>query len=614
VTHARRLLVFAIAVALCLNCSAAAPQVTKVEPPNWWTGFVSPVMVLLYGENLNDASISIAYPGVHIEKTQLQPDGKHAFLWLGISHTAKPGSVSIAIKNASGNTSAPLQLLARAPQQGRFQGVTRDDVIYLIMPDRFADGDPSNNIPKGATPGTYDRTAPKAYHGGDLKGIQDHLPYLKDLGVTTLWLNPIFDNDNASEGYHGYGGTDLYAVEDHFGTLLEFQQLVAAAHKQGIKVLLDMVPNHVGPKHPWAASQPAPGWLHGTTADHINIDYDYPPVTDPHAVEKNYRSALVGWFANILPDLAQENPLVAKYLLQNAYWWMETGGVDGFRIDTFPYVPRTFWKTYLQSLQATYPNFFAVGEVYNFEPPVVSYFAGGQTGFDGIDTHLTTPFDFPMNSAIRGVVNHGASAKKIVDVLRQDRLYPHPELLVTFIGNHDMPRFLTDAKGSTARLKLGFSLLATLRGIPQLYCGDEIAMPGGEDPDNRRNFPGGFPGDSRSAFTQAGRTPVEQDVYAQVQGLLQLRRDHPALRLGDQKHVVVADDYYIFTRETPDERLLIVFYKGDQPKSIAVDLADTTIANAVGVTALNSASPAVVEGGKLQLQLTSPSVAIYKVN
>jgi len=614
VTHARRLLVFAIAVALCLNCSAAAPQVTKVEPPNWWTGFVSPVMVLLYGESLNDASISVSYPGVHIEKTQLQPDGKHAFVWLDISKNAKPGSVPIAIKNASGNTSAPLQLLARAPQQGRFQGVTRDDVIYLIMPDRFADGDPSNNIPKGAAPGTYDRTAPKAYHGGDLKGIQDHLPYLKDLGVTTLWLNPIFDNDNTSEGYHGYGGTDLYAVEDHFGTLLEFQQLVAAAHKQGIKVLLDMVPNHVGPKHPWATSQPAPGWLHGTTADHINTDYDYPPVTDPHAVEKNYRSALDGWFANILPDLAQENPLVARYLLQNAYWWMETGGVDGFRIDTFPYVPRTFWKTYLQSLQATYPNFFAVGEVYNFEPPVVSYFAGGQTGFDGIDTHLTTPFDFPMNSAIREVVNHGASAKKIVDVLRQDRLYPHPELLVTFIGNHDMPRFLTDAKGSTARLKLGFSLLATLRGIPQLYSGDEIAMLGGEDPDNRRDFPGGFPGDSRSAFTPAGRTPEEQDVYAHVQGLLQLRRDHPALRLGDQKHVVVADDYYVFTRETPDEQLLIVFYKGDQPKSIEVDLTDTTIANAHGFVTLNSASPAVVEGGKLRLQLMPQSLAIYKVN
>lgn len=613
-THPRRLLVLVIAVSLSLNCAAAAPQVTKVEPPNWWTSFVSPVMLLLYGENLADAKISVSFPGVSIQKTQIQPDGKHAFVWLDITKTAKPGNVPIVVQTAQGTATVVFPLLARAPQQGRFQGVTRDDVIYLIMPDRFADGDPSNDMPTGATPGTCDRNAPKAYHGGDLKGIQDHLPYLKELGITTVWLNPIFDNDNTSEGYHGYSGSDLYAVEDHFGTVPEFQQLVAAAHQQGIKVLLDMVPNHVGPKHPWATSQPAPGWLHGTTADHINTDYEYPPVTDPHAVEKNYRSALDGWFANILPDLAQENPLVAQYLLQNAYWWMETGGVDGFRIDTFPYVPRSFWTNYLQGLQATYPNFFAVGEVYNFEPPVVSYFAGGQKDFDGIDTHLTTPFDFPMNSAIRQVVNHGASAKKIVDVLRQDRLYPHPELLVTFIGNHDMPRFLTDAGGSTAKLKLGLSLLMTLRGIPQLYSGDEIAMPGGEDPDNRRDFPGGFPGDSRNAFTQAGRTPDEQDVYAHVQGLLKLRRDHPALRLGDQKHVVVADSYYVFTRETAGERLLVVFYNGENPKSLSVDLADTTVSDARGFTALNSAPPATLQGGSLQLQLVPLSVAIYKVN
>ncbi len=570
-------------------------------------------MVLLYGENLSDAKITVTHPGVKIDKIQLQPDGKHAFVWLSIAKSAKPGDVPLTLKTRDGTTTATLSLLALQPQQGRFQGVNRDDVIYLIMPDRFADGDPSNNMPKGAKPGTYDRNAPKAYHGGDLKGIQDHLPYLKALGVTTIWLNPIFDNENTTEGYHGYSGTDLYAVEDHFGTLPEFQQLVSAAHQQGIKILLDMVPNHVGPKHPWATSQPAPGWLHGTTANHINTDYDYPPVADPHAVEKNYRSALDGWFANILPDLAQENPLVAQYLLQNAYWWMEVGGVDGFRIDTFPYVPRTFWTTYLQGLQSTYPNFFAVGEVYNFEPPVVSYFAGGQKGFDGIDTHLTTPFDFPMNSAIREVVNHGASAKKIVDVLRQDRLYPHPELLVTFIGNHDMTRFLTDARGSTAKLKLGFSLLATLRGIPQIYSGDEIAMPGGEDPDNRHDFPGGFPGDAHNAFMQNGRTPDEQDVYVHVQGLLKLRREHPALRLGVQKHVVVTDDYYLFTRETRSERLLVVFYKGETEKDITVDLTDTSIANAGDFQPLNPSRSAKLQGTKLDLQMVPQSIAIYSI-
>ncbi|HEY4930542.1 MAG TPA: alpha-amylase family glycosyl hydrolase [Terriglobales bacterium] len=596
-----------------LAAPAGLPQINKVEPPNWWTGFVSPVMVLLYGENLGDVKISVSHPGVKIGKTLLQTDGTHAFVWLNIAKNAKPGNVTLSVKSRDGATTAEIALLERSPQTGRFQGVNREDVIYLIMPDRFADGDPANNMPKGATAGTYDRQATKAYHGGDLKGVQDHLPYLKDLGVTTLWLNPIFDNDNSSEGYHGYSASDLYAVEDHFGTLQDFQQLVAAAHQQGIKILLDMVPNHVGPKHPWATSQPAPNWLHGTTTSHISTDYEYAPVTDPHAVEKNYRSALDGWFANILPDLAQENPLTAEYLQQNAYWWMEIGGVDGFRIDTFPYVPRTFWTKYLQNLQATYPNFFAVGEVYNFDPTVVSYFAGGQTGFDGVDTHLNTPFDFPMNSAIREVVNHGAPAKKIVDVLRQDRLYPHPELLVTFIGNHDMKRFVTDAGGSTAKLKLGFSLLATVRGIPQIYSGDEIGMPGGEDPDNRRDFPGGFPGDQRNAFAPTGRTPVEQEVYAHVQGLLKLRREHPALRTGEQKHVVVTDDYYVFTRETAGERLMVVFYKGDTAKSVTVDLADTTIAAAKGFISVNSAPEAHLQGTQLHLQLAPQSVAIYKV-
>ena len=264
-----------------------------------------------------------------------------------------------------------------------------------------------------------------------------------------------------------------------------------------------MVPNHVGPKHPWAASQPAPNWLHGTTEHHLDTDYYYPPITDPHAVKANYVSALEGWFANVLPDLAQENPLVAQYLLQNALV------VDGKRRSRrfshrhFPYVPRAFWAYYHAGLFSHYPHFFTVGEIYNTDPTVTSYWAGGQTGFDGIDTHLTTPFDFPMNSAIRETVAHGASAKKIVDVLRQDRLYPHPELLVTFIGNHDMKRFLTDANGSHEKLKLAFSLLATLRGIPQLYYGDEIGMTGGDDPDNRHDFPGGFPGDQHNAFTQA---------------------------------------------------------------------------------------------------------------
>ncbi len=592
---------------------ANPPKVSKIEPPNWWTRFVPTVMVLLYGENLTGADISVDYPGASVGRVQTQPDGKHAFVWLSFYPTARAGDVPILVKTVSGQTRVTLPLLQRAPKEGRFQGITRDDVIYLIMPDRFADGDPSNNQPQGAAPGTYDRSGAKTYHGGDLKGIQEHLPYLKDLGVTALWLTPIDDNDDSTSDYHGYGAVDEYAVEDHFGTMKDYQELVAAAHQLGLKVLLDMVPNHVGPKHPWAASQPAPGWLHGTTEHHLDTDYFYAPITDPHAVKANYISALEGWFANVLPDLAQENPLVAQYLLQNAEWWAESGGVDGFRIDTFPYVPRTFWAYYHNGLFSRYPHFFTVGEVYNTDPTVTSYWAGGQTGFDGIDTHLTTPFDFPMNSAIRETVAHGASAKKIVDVLRQDRLYPHPELLVTFIGNHDMKRFLTDANGSREKLKLAFSLLATLRGIPQLYYGDEIGMTGGDDPDNRHDFPGGFPGDQHNAFTQAGRTPEEQDVYAHVQRLLKLRQEHVALRTGTLKHIAVSDNYYAFTREADGERLLIVFHNRDTAEDITLNFTDTSLADAKSLTPILAASPVQLDGTKLHLQLPPDSLAIYKM-
>ncbi len=436
-------------------------------------------MILLYGENLADAKFSVDYTGAAIDKVQLEPDGKHAFVWLKLDSASQPGTASIRVRTASGETSAPLSLRQRSSPEGKFQGITPDDVVYLIMPDRFADGSAANNQPSGAAPQTYDLSNPRAYHGGDLKGIQQHLPYLRDLGVTALWLTPLYENDNSTSDYHGYHAVDEYAVEDHFGTMRDLQALVSDAHRMGIKILLDMVPNHVGPKHPWATSEPHPGWLHGTVAHHLNnTDYNFTPVSDPHAVPASYVRALDGWFADVLPDLAQENPLVAAYLLQNALWWTESSGVDAFRIDTFPYVPRSFWAYYHQGIFATYPHFFTMGEVSNEDPSVISYWAGGQTGFDGIDTGLSTPLDFPMYGAIRDVVGHGASAKKLVDVLRQDRLYPHPELLVTFIDNHDKPRFLTDAGGSIDKLKLAFSLLATTRGIPRRSSGSSPpAMP-----------------------------------------------------------------------------------------------------------------------------------------
>jgi neopullulanase len=614
-----RLCVSAVALILAASLASlalpgSAPTISRVEPPNWWAAFQPTVMVLLYGENLGGADISVNYPGASVTKVLAQPNGKHAFVWLKLDPEVRPGDMSLKVKTTWGTTQAILPLLQRSSQAGKFQGITRDDVIYLIMPDRFADGDPSNDQPKGAAPATYDRARPKTYHGGDLKGIQEHLPYLKDLGVTALWLTPLYDNDDTtSDNYHGYGAVDEYAVEDHFGTMKDYQELVAAAHQLGLKVLLDMVPNHVGPKHPWATSQPAANWLHGTPEHHLETDYYYSPITDPYAVKANYVSALEGWFANLLPDLAQENPLVAEYLRQNALWWAESGGIDGFRIDTFPYVPRTFWAYYHNGLFSTYPHFFTVGEIYNSDPTVTSYWAGGQTGFDGVDTGLTTPFDFPMNSAIREVVAHGASAKRIVEVLRQDRWYPHPELLVTFIGNHDMKRFLTDADGSYEKLELAFSLLATMRGIPQLYYGDEIGMTGGADPDNRHDFPGGFPGDAHNGFLASGRSPEEQEIFLHVQSLLRLRQKHPALRQGRQWHVSWDDSYYAFVRETAEEKLLVVFNNSQTTRDITIATEGTRMESAHQFKNIFGAGKIVLQDNVLKMTVPATSAAVYEM-
>src|SRR5208337_724031 len=521
------------------------------------------------------------------------------------------GTVALHLITSAGSTTVPLPLLVRTDSRGRFAGFSRDEVIYLIMPDRFADGDPSNDQPVGSD-GIYDRSQPKAYHGGDLRGIRQHLDYLHDLGVTAIWLTPVWKNTDSD--YHGYHVVDFYALDDHMGSMPEYQALVAEAHRLGMKVLIDYVVNHTGPHHPWANDPPTPTWFHGTPAHHLEPAYTFAGLVDPHASPREYLNTLDGWFAGKLPDLNPDDPALALYLAQNAMWWTETAQLDGFRLDTFPYSTRQFWSGWHERLRQVYPLINGVGEVADGDSTITSFFEGGRKQFDGIDSGLATVFDFPLQFALRDVVIKGAPMDKIVEVLRHDELYPHPETLVTFIGNHDQRRFLSEKDSTPEKLKAATALLLTLRGIPQIYSGDEIAMPGGDDPDNRRDFPGGFPGDQHNAFTPGGRTPEEQNVFAHVQGLLNLRREHPALRLGGQKHVVVADDYYVFTRETADERLLVVFYKGESPKSLSVDLTGTSISNAHGFTALNSASPITLLGGKLQMQLVPMSVAIYKVN
>jgi glycosidase len=540
-------------------------------------------MLLLHGTHLSGAKVSVSGTGVAITQFRTMPNGHYAFVWLS-TRPAGPQSIVIRLTTPAGSASAPFRLEQRklAPHAG----FSAADVMYLIMTDRFADGDPSND------PQPSERALARGWHGGDFLGIEQHLNYLQQLGITTLWTTPVYDNDGGAQAYHGYSATDLYRTDSHYGTMADLQHLSGALHRRGMKLILDTVPNHLGAMHPWASDPPTPDWFHGTRADHRIASDRFQAVIDPHATYEQWRDVTEGWFANVLPDLNQENPLVRQYLIQNVIWWIESTGADGLRYDTFPYVGRSFWQALNQELHELYPRLTTVGEVYNGNPVVTSYFAGGVT-HEGIDTGLSTPFDFPMYFALRDAFaarDSGAGQSDglagLEEVLRQDWLYPHPERLVTFLGNHDTARFMSQPGATVADLKLAFALLATLRGMPQIYSGDEIAMRGGGDPENRHDFPGGFPDDGQTAFTSSGRTPEQAEVHDWVASLFGFRQHHPVFATGEQQDIFFDESAFVFVRTADlkkgcgvrgSEHYLVAVNSSDQARAVKVDLKHTAL-------------------------------------
>ena len=605
------------------KAAAGSPVVQKVEPPNWWIDYTPELTLLLSGENLKGVRVESKSAEVGVLGSQPSANGHYLFVHLRLktqlrmrlrsrlkSSTPKPEKVVFRLVSAGGSTTCELPLWARKEVKGDFEGFNREDVIYLIMPDRFADGDPSNDQPAGST-GIYDRSNPSVWHGGDLRGIREHLNYLHDLGVNTLWLTPVWKNTDSD--YHGYHVVDFYAMDDHMGSMEEYQGLVADAHKMGMKVLIDFVANHTGPRHVWATDPPTLTWLHGTPEKHRSPSYSFNGLADLHAPPREYRDTVEGWFANKLPDLNNDDPELALYLVQNAMWWTETAQLDGFRLDTFPYSTRTFWSGWHTRLYKVYPHINDVGEVADPHPAITAFFEGGRKQYDGIDSGLATVFDFPLRDALRAVIIKGEPMNRIVDVLREDELFPHPEMMVTFLGNHDDRRFVSEDGSNVHKLKAAFSLLLTLRGIPQIYAGDEIGLPGGDDPDNRHDFPGGFPGDTKNAFTAKGRTPEQQDVFAHVQSLLALRKNHPALRTGKQWHIGWDGTYYAFVRELPEEKVLVIYNNATQPRALEIPVDDTPLETAHQLQAIFGNSTAQLKDNKVQVSVPAQSVAIFSV-
>jgi glycosidase len=576
---------------------------------------------MIHGRNFQNARVDVQ--GLRIINTpKINDRGTYIFVDVFIAPNATPGSRSLSVTTPRGSARASFEVLAPLKRIGRFQGFSPSDVMYLIMIDRFADGDPSNNDPPQSR-GLYDRQNKFYYHGGDLQGVIDHLPYLKELGITAIWLTPWYDNydrlneielkdDKPSTGFHGYNPQDFYAVEEHFGTHAKLRELVDAAHRSGIKIIQDQVMNHTGPYHPWVDDPPAPTWFNGTKSNHLKNVFQTWVLHDPRAVESLKRETMEGWFLDFLPDLNQYEPEVSRYLIQNTLWWIGTTGLDGIRMDTWQYVPNSFWRDWTRAVKREFPNFKVVGEVKDGDVVHTSFFQGGKVRFDGIDSGLDSLLDFPLFYPIRHAFAEGKPIDEIPKTLAKDYLYTNSEILVTLLGGHDDGRFMSEEGATIEGLKLANAFVLTTRGVPQLYYGDELAMEGGDEPTTRGDFPGGFAGDKRNAFAAGGRMKDEQELVQFIRRLTTLRRELEPLRNGALVNLYVAEQQYAYARMTRDDAVIVVFNNDDKPAEIEFDLPRSrfqvwkTLYDRLG-----EGSAVNVIGGKLRATLPRRSVAIY---
>ncbi|NNE98187.1 MAG: hypothetical protein HKN25_04120 [Pyrinomonadaceae bacterium] len=563
----------------CAGIGAQTPSIEKVEPPNWWANHtIDPVRLLARGKNLKGASVRSLQKNLGVSNIRTNESGTYIFFDVKIPKNTVVGRYDFEVSTSAGKARIPFEISPPLADQKNFQGISNDDVIYLIMPDRFSNGDTSNDAPDDAPASANGRGNPRAWHGGDFKGVTGKLPYLKELGITAIWLTPWYDNPNTANecdkpwcpytNYHGYHVIDYYGVEDRFGTMADLREMVEAAHKMGIKVIQDQVANHVGLPHPWIKDPPLKNWINPKKLNSFNNSV----LLSPNASLEERDLLLNGWFVDLLPDNNHFEPEVSKYQIQNAVWWIGMTGIDGIRQDTIQYMPREFIRDWSVAIKKQYPGFWMVGEIFEEDSAQTAFFQGGKTGWDGIDTKLPAVFDFKLWRTSQQVFTGNKPARALRDILKYDGLYPDINNVVLLENNHDTDRFMS-LKGATKEgAKLHTAFVLATRGIPQLYYGEEILMTGGHDPDNRKDFPGGWKEDRTNKFAKSGRTKNEEEMFAWTQQWIKLRKENPALRRGKTIDLYYDDDAYIFTRFYPRDSwgniVMVALNASDKPKKI----------------------------------------------
>ncbi|MCR8882915.1 glycoside hydrolase family 13 protein [Phocaeicola plebeius] len=555
-------------------------EIKKVAPSFWWAGMKNPeLQILLYGENLALSDVSVSGEGIYLKETVRQDNPNYLLLYLDLSE-AKAQTFQILLKNGKKKLQIPYELKSRVRRGEDVKGFTSEDVLYLIMPDRFANGNPENDVVDGMREKKVDRADAFARHGGDIQGISSHLDYIADLGVTAIWLNPTQENDMESGSYHGYAITDYYQIDRRFGSNEDFCALVEKAHEKDLKVVMDMIFNHCGSENYLFKDKPSKEWFN-YHSNYVQTSFKTASVMDIHASAYERKIATDGWFTSVMPDFNQRNRHVARYLIQSSIWWIEYAGINGIRQDTHPYADFDFMSQWCKEVLDEYPYFNIVGETWLNSNVLVSYWQKDSKLAAPLNSNLPTVMDFPLQALINQAFDEetgewGGGLYKLYDYQTQDLVYANPMNLLTFLDNHDTSRFAqTDEMAKNLkRYKQAMVFLLTTRGIPQIYYGTEILMTGDKgkgDGDLRKDFPGGWQGDTRNCFAKNGRTALENEAFEFTRQLLNWRKGNQVIGKGSLKHYSIQNGVYVYQREFNGKSVVIIMNGTDDSKEL--DLA-----------------------------------------
>lgn len=556
----------------CVHSLAYAQAIDRVDPPSWWTGFVVPELQLtVHGKDVAALVPSIDHPGVRLASVTRTDSANYLFLTLEIAPEASPGTVPIVFRRDGAVVAThPYPLKARRPGSRERAGFDSASAIYLLMPDRFANGDPSNDAPPGALD-RVDRRGLGTRHGGDLAGVANNLDYIRGLGFTHVWLTPPLENAQPDYSYHGYAITDHYRIDPRYGDNDGYVALSRAARERGLGLIWDVVVNHVGDRHWWYLDPPASDWFNHPRDKSIT-NHVHSTVQDPYAAPADRELFARGWFDVHMPDLNQRNPLLATYLIQNVIWWIEYADLAGLRIDTYPYSNREFMAAFSKRIMQEYPRFNMVGEEWHSDPAIVSYWQAGKVNADGYVSHVPSLMDFPLQKALVDALvapeSQHVGLKNLYERISTDFLYPNPKNLVVFGDNHDFDRLYVQLNRDDALLRMALTFVATMRGIPQMFYGTELKIANDlphDHGDIRRDMPGGWPGDRADAFTGRGLSKEQAATQQFVRTLFNWRRQSEAVKRGTLRHYTPRDGTYVYFRHAPGETAMVVLNKSEKP-------------------------------------------------